>query len=762
MPPSPDPGWRRRFRPAFGLALLIALPLLGLRLAPLAAPYAGQAALDGQRFSLRVLDGEGGELQVLPLEGGLRRCFVPLAELPPGFADLVVGAEDRRFWWHPGVDPASLARALGQNQSAGGTVSGASTVTMQLARLLTPRPRTAGAKLAEAWEALQLESRLGKAGVLELYLNRVPFGRNVEGFPAAARCFFGRPLAELSPEQWMVLAVVPRNPQGYDPWVNGQNNRRAAARLYAALHPEWRGPGTPPALERAYAGLLDPGRGGQWPFRAPQFVQWLKGQPACRGLDGRRPLRTGIEPRLQAGLEDLLARTVKAAERKRVSNAAALFVRPDSMEVAAWVGSVDFGDAEHQGQIDGVRMLRQPGSTLKPFLYSLALGRGLTAASVLPDIPSDFGGAELYSPGNFNQQFNGPVRLRQALASSLNVPAVWTLEKVGVQSFSDFLVRAGFDSLAPQRGRLGLGLALGNAEVSLFELVRAYGVFAHRGELRPIRAAGAAATLDGSAPADPPRTILDAPVADLVRDILTRHPDRTLAFGRGGNTRLRFEGALKTGTSNQFNNIWAVGFTSDLLGGVWMGNFSGATVVGTADSGYPALVMRQTLEAFSAHRPFPPPAGLAQARVCSLSGGLAGPDCPYAIDEWFLPGTVPAACDWHRGGRVEYPQAYRAWLERYRYRRQGDFQAADLEVLRPLDHALYYLDPGVPAAAQEFCLEATGDGPARVYLDGQPLHSDQFPLKLWIPLEKGSHRLRVEGADRAGRPAGRDLDYEVR
>ncbi|GAB1483375.1 hypothetical protein MASR2M78_21910 [Treponema sp.] len=220
-------------------------------------------------------------------------------------------------------------------------------------------------------------------------------------------------------------------------------------------------------------------------------------------------------------------------------------------------------------------MRRQPGSTLKPFLYTLALEQGWDAATVLPDVPTDFGGAEVYVPANFNNQFNGPVRLRQALASSLNIPAVYTLERIGVKPFADFLISNGFRSIEEQRGSLGLGLALGNAEISLYELVRAYGLFMNEGIPAELNKIG------GQSPyAADERAIVDPRIAALVRDILTRHPDRTLAFGRGGHGRLKFEGAIKTGTSNQFNNIWAVGFTSDLLGGVWMGNFSGSTVVG--------------------------------------------------------------------------------------------------------------------------------------------------------------------------------------
>jgi len=641
----------------FGAAILGSLALLTFAL-PLALPYSRAEALRHLEFSRVVLDAKGAELQVLPLEDGLRRVFAPLSEMPSELLEIAVRAEDRRFWLHLGVDPAAILRAADQNRRTGRTVSGASTIAMQLSRLLRPGEARVG-KLREAWEAMQLERRLGKRGVLELYLNLVPFGHNVEGFPAAARAFFGKPLAELTRTELLILAVVPRAPGAYDPHENPGANRAAVMRL--GLYR-----GGADGIDSAYGRVLDPARPGIWPFRTPHYLRWLASQPAIDATLGREPVRTAIEPELQGYLEELLASTVESARPKRVSNAAAIFVRPGTMTIAAWVGSIDFKDETASGQVDGVTMRRQPGSTLKPFLYSMALEQGLTAASVLPDIPTDFGGAEVYTPANFNDQFNGPVRLRQALASSLNVPAVNMLRRVGVGPFSDRLLAAGFASLERQRGELGLGLALGNVEVSLLELTQAYGLFLHEGRFEPIR------PLPGPLPetgpnAPPPvgraRQVATKASADLIRDILTRHPDRVLAFGRDGTSRLHFDAAMKTGTSNQFNNIWAVGFTPDLLGGVWLGNFGGQTVVGTADSGYPASVMRQMLELFSAHETFPPMAGFIQVPICSLSGMRATSACPHALLEWFIPGTEPAPCDWHvaggKGIEVHYPQEYR-------------------------------------------------------------------------------------------------------
>ncbi len=703
-------------------------------------PYAGEQALENLRFSTVVLDAEGAELQVLPLNNGLRRMYREARLQPKALLALVVRAEDKRFYLHPGFDPLALIRAFVQNRRKGATVSGASTISMQVARLLVPRPRTFASKLMEAWEAMQLESRLGKRGILNLYLNILPFGRNVEGFPAAARAYYGKDLSQLSESQLMVLCVLPRSPTAYDPYNQKQDAVRAIARL--AIQAGKRPDIALRMAQEAVESALDSTSSKLWPFRAPHYIAYLirSGAFAGQPSKSRKPYQTAIEPDLQLFLERLLADTVEQARQKRVSNAAALFVRPDDMRIAAWVGSIDFYDTT-AGQVDGVTMLRQPGSTLKPFLYAMALEQGFDASTVLPDVPSDFGGSEVYVPANFNNQFNGPVRLRQALASSLNIPAVYMLERLGVARFSEFLLELGFDSLADQLGNLGLGLALGNAEVSLYELVRAYGTFLHGGWKTALHDRAGSAARDTSV-AYP---VMDPKASVLIRDILVRHPDRMLAFGSAN--RLRFEGAMKTGTSNQFNNIWAIGFTPDLLGGFWMGNFSGATVVGTADSGYPASMLAKTLEQFSAHEPFPPLAGLEKKRICALSGLAASSACPHIIDEWFFPGREPAVCDWHhngpRGVIVRYPQEYASWLARYRYSGTESSQTSLLRIVRPVDGAVFYMNPADAASEQSFLVQATGTGTGTLLMDGIVYWSGLFPASIRLPLLPGIHQLDV-------------------
>jgi penicillin-binding protein 1C len=741
----------------FLLILLFAVLMGGLfflRFLPWLLPYSGQEALDNLRFSSVVLDSQGKELQVTPLDKGLRRIYANPSQLPPYLEEIVLQSEDRRFYWHPGVDILALVRAFIQNSEAGSQVSGASTLTMQLARILQPRPRTFENKIAEAWEALQLETRLSKEQILLYYINLLPFGFNIEGFATASRVFFDKPLSDLDPLQIKTLAVIPRSPQKYNPHSQPQENWRAVVALSQSLNEATEPPSQPPEL-----GILNPSRPNIWPFRAPHFVQFLTTRPEWKTQDTRHPFQTTLEPDMQQLLEQRLRETVEAVMLRggRISNGAGLFVRPDTMTVAAYVGSVEFFKENTQGQIDGVQIRRQPGSTLKPFLYALAMTKGFTASTILPDIPSDFGGQEIYTPSNYNQQFNGPIRLRQALASSLNIPAVYTLNRVGVLPFTDFLISTGIQSLESQRGHLGLGLSLGNAEIRLWELVQAYGLFLKEGRPIQLKVRREDATSPGNAGLTTSPN-LDPKIAHLVRDILVRHPDRTLAFGRR-TSRMTIEGALKTGTSNQFNNIWAVGFTPQLLGGIWMGNFDGATVISSPGAGLPAGILSTLLQTFTQTPAFPPLEGYEKHRICTLSGLLATPDCPHTIEEWFLPGTAPQPCTWHRPGspRAQYPQEYSQWLSLYRYRSPDGFQNNPLSILRPRPNSRFFRDPTIPQENQSMQIEALGQGVGRVFIGDNLIHQGPFPLRFWWPLEPGRHVLKIEDEI-----TSKSLEFEVR
>ncbi len=803
-----------------------------LRLVPRLAPWDAQAALESVRWSVRVLDRDGGELRIVPVdESGLRRLFVPYDDLPRDLVNVVRISEDRRFWIHPGFDPASLIRAAVQYRRWGRAVSGGSTLSMQLARILSPRSPgeaiTAGMKLREIWRALQIESRYSKKEILELYVNLIPFGRNVEGYPAAARLFFGRDLSELDAVELCVLAVIPRSPAVYDPFLEPEANKNAAAALFeraagrrlkaakrqagqsarsgsgdsdfpsaagneseleeagkfaagrqidgpepdkAAIQRVSRDPANTAVRQVSRPGSDDsdfpsaaalpesaafhrrlPPSPAPWPFAAPHFVEAVladREQWPPESQDGREPVRTTLSLRAQALAEHLLASHIENAGNFRISNGAVVLADAQTMEVLAYVGSADFSNIEAGGQIDGAAILREPGSTLKPFLYASLLERGWTAATILPDIPMDFGGESVYAPMNYNQQYHGPVRLRTALASSLNVPAVYALERLGVGAFIDKLILAGFKSLEDQRGELGVSLAIGGGGVKLTELLQAFGTLWAGGVSRDFVMVTGAESSD--------RQIWSASSADIITDILSSPDDRVMTFGRSGPVRFDYPVAMKTGTSNQFNNIWAAGFTSDLVAAAWMGNFDGSTVMAAPGSSLPASLLHELFDALSEKDSLPTHSELETVRICRLSGMAATPSCPYTMDELFVPGTAPDPCDWHADehGRsrpkVRYPQEYFRWARLYGYD-VAFSQNAELDILSPVDGAVFFVDPGLPPGSSGLMIQITGSGRAVLDAEGRLLYDGELPAEVAWPLEPGFTVLTLRQGDRVVR-----------
>ncbi len=754
-----------KFR-ALAPAVLAGAALYALVLALLAYwPYPELGCLLERPYSLRVLDARGEPLSVTAVDGGIRREWTALADIPPAVRDAFVIAEDRWFWLHPGVNPLAAARAFLQNREAGRVVSGAATLTMQVARMAAAAYANAGpgtdaeaapfadaraggmaAKLRESMNAFLIEARLPKARILELYLNNVPFGRGAEGVRSAAFRYFGKPLDELSRVEAGLLAVVPRSPGAYDPGRYPDETGRAAWRSLGSSRTFRETAG--PAGAAAFVDAAKASRPGAWPFRAPHFTRWLISTRP--DVAAAREAPTTLDPGLQVAAERLLAEAVDEASANRITTGAVLVLDAHTGAVLAWVGSRDFADEANDGQVDGVLSLYQPGSCLKPFLYELALERGFTPATVLPDIPLEFGQAEVYLPLNYNNRFNGPVRLRVALASSLNVPAVYVLERLGVQAFCDRLVDLGFDSIEAQRGELGVGLALGNARVSLLELTRAFVTFPRGGEtleLRPLKnprvRRDAAADADGV-------PVMTRYGANLVCSILSDDASRFAGFGAGRTMNTDFDAIFKTGTANQFQSVWALGATPDYVVGVWMGNFTGETVVGRSGSGIPARVAARVLSRLAIPgSAFPKPEGAREYRVCSLSGGTPTDACPSVVSEWVPYGEEPAPCDYHvrAGSRVDvrYPPEYARWLRDGGRSGTVDSGEGSPRFLRPTDGAVYFYDPSAPGGAQAIAVEVAGgaDVDLGLTVDGAPV-SGRLPDGRWfVNLRTGRHRLEL-------------------
>lgn len=614
--------------------------------------------LDGVAFSPVAVDRHGELLRIGLAADGRYRVRTRLADVPPAVTRAIVRYEDRFFYQHPGVNPLALIRAFGHTLF-GGRRMGGSTLTMQVVRLRqrldTSRPL---GKIVQILGALRLERHYGKDEILEAYCNLAPYGGNVEGLEAAARIWFHKPARRLTPGEGIALAVVPQHPARRHP-LRGPDFDAARARLTALLPPEdggtaggARAAGASPADDRRAGGSPRSLAGGiprlrlfapeDLPFEAPHATTEAF-RAAGRGAGRGGVIRLTIDLPLQRLAERL---TRQFAERGRLyglDNAAVLLAHWPSMEIRALVGSAAFGDASIQGQVDGTRARRSPGSTLKPFIYALALEQGLIhPLSLLADTPRSFGG---YDPDNFDGAFRGPLSASEALRSSRNVPAVALAARLREPGLYGFLQRAGV-ALPFSEAHYGLSLVLGGAELSMRDLVRLYAMLANQGLARDLRLIAGDDTRAAAQSASPRRLL--APEAAFL--VLSMLEDGRVIPGPAGGLPLR----LKTGTSNGFRDAWTVGIVGPYVLAVWVGHFDNRANPLLVGQTAAAPLFRDIAAAVCA---LPPATDADRARdlireqagglnltrvtVCAATGDMDTSLCPDTAETWFWPGVSP-------------------------------------------------------------------------------------------------------------------------
>jgi penicillin-binding protein 1C len=645
--------------------------------------------------------------------------------VPPLVRAAFLAAEDARFERHRGVDPLAVARASWQLVSRRRVISGASTITMQLARQLVPHRRNLAGKAAEALWALRLEAHLSKDEILRAYLDRVWLGNGNFGVEAASALYFGRPARTLSIGQAALLAGMARSPSGHDPY---RRPDRARARMREVLGRMERlglvGLGEARAAGEAPLDLVAP----ETIFEAPHLVEALWRELPALGLDGAAEVETTLDPGLQRDVEQIVRAELRGDPR--LPNAAVVVVDNGTGEVLAYLGSADFLDAEREGQNDGVRALRQPGSALKPFAYGLALSRGHTPASLLSDVEVHLATPTGdWVPRNYDRRVHGPVRLRAALQNSYNVPAVRLAEQLGPDAILRVLRAAGFASLDAGAERYGAGVVLGNGDVTLRELASAYRGLARGGLSGPLREVRAARDPAGGwlrvAGERPVRRFLPADAVALLADVLSDEAARAPAFGLSNALRLPFPVAAKTGTSRAYVDNWTVGFTAERTVAVWVGSFDGTPMQGVSGiTGAGPIFARVMVRAMRGLAPAPlvERSRFERARVCALSGRLAGPACPSAIDEVFLPGTAPSAgCAMHRSGAggtvLDVGPEFQAWARAEGIASEAGGSAAGgaggARLLQPRDGDEYLIEAGFPEGAQQIPLRVLAPEGAR-------------------------------------------------
>ena len=701
------------------VVFLFAFPLV-FRLLPFPALQEFMA----QEYSCRIYDRRGELIQVTALSGGGRREFTPIKEIPKEIQHAFLAQEDRRFYSHHGVDWLAIMRASLQNRQAGHIVRGGSTITMQLAKLINQdNSLTLRRKLKDVFCAYRIEAKLSKKKILELYLNSIYFGANSYGITSAARSYFGCQLSQLTPGQIQVLSVIPRNPSFYNPVTSKEHFSAFSKETEAA------------ASTACYY---------SYPHKLPHFVNYVS-----RNLQQNTyELHTSLDLEISELAEAFLRQALQQAKNSRISNGALLLLDNNDGSVITWLGNDDFYNQENNGQIDGVLVTNQPGSSMKPFLYALALENEiLEPSSVLADVPSQFGNDKLYIPENFNNRFNGPVRMRVALASSLNIPAVETLNKVGVQNYLSKLEELGFTSLKKDdRGiKADLGLALGAAEVSLYELVPAFSIFVRDGIFLPLRITPA----DSNSKTLESRQIFSPDTARLITSILSDKGARSLGFGYTQSFQTDYPSIFKTGTSNQYQDIIALGATKNYTIGVWMGNFSGNTVMGKTGSSLPAWVAKNLLDNLeSSTELFPEPQGWHKERICSLSGMKAGPNCRAVVSEYVKNDSSHPVCNWHakinNEIQVVYPAEYQQWFRMINTSGVIENSQTPLAFVSPKEDALFFYS-SLYKKTQAIPCEVIGGSEdlLEIYYDDKPYLLAERPFIFSLPVEKGLHSCRI-------------------
>ncbi len=733
---------------------------------------------DSVPVSTVVWSADGAVLRMTRASDDQYRTWVPLAAMSPALVDAFLIKEDRWFYWHPGVNPVALARAAVRTYG-GSARQGGSTITMQLARLRGGlRTRTPMGKLRQMADAVWLELRYSKRALLEAYLNIVPLGGNVEGVGAASRLYFGKTPDRVTLGEALTLAVIPQHPAGRTGRGGSEASLLAArARLAAA----WTRVHAGTDEERRQLALpVVAGRRGAMPMAAPHFVDAVL---ADRPPDGR--VDTTLDLGLQRLVERQLDRYLRQYGPRGIRNASAILVDTRDMAVKAWLGSADYWNRDIDGQVNGVLAKRSPGSTLKPFVYALALDQGvLHPRTVLRDAPSAFGP---YAPENFDGRFNGPIAAEEALVRSRNIPAVWVATQLRRPSLYQFLQSAGVRDLRPAEF-YGLALPLGGGEVTMEELAGLYAMLTNGGMLRPLRAMAADPSPDGV-------RLLSAEAAFVTLDMLqhNQRPD-----GDGSlPPRTRWPVAWKTGTSWGFRDAWSAGVVGPYVLVVWIGDFRGEGNPAFVGTDAAAPLFFRIADAVNLARPddTPPPAvpppGVTRVEVCADSGDLPNVDCPRTIATWYIPGRSPIrVSQLHRTVGIDpltgravcppYPAGTRLEVFEYwssdmlRLFRQSGVPrrtpppaaecAADAadgpRIASPIRGLSYALRA---ATAQSIPLDATaaGDASRLFWFDGRALIGAQStagaPLA-WHPTEAGIHLVRV--VDDRGRSAEREVDVQ--
>ncbi len=682
---------------------------------------------------------------------------LPLSSIPPSLVLATLAAEDQRFRSHSGVDVLALARAVKDSVLARRTVSGASTVTQQLVKIVQPRKRTLWTKVVEAFTARRLEMTWDKDRILESYLNRLDYGSLTAGCGEAAWTFFDKPVTDCSLAECALLAGLPQAPSRLSPCRHPAAAKKRQEWVLSRMKElEWI---TPEEYTRAVSEPLRTVRRSS-AFRAPHFVDLLlSGMPKepVPGTSLPTTLDLAVQDQVERSIRDRLGRL----HGHNARHAAAVVIENATGHVLALVGSPDYGNGD-AGQVNGATSRRSPGSALKPFTYLLAFQQGQSPGDIVPDLPVEFmTPTGIYRPENYNHRAAGPVSLRQALANSLNLSAVRLLQQHGgAPALMEALQSCGVRTLTRKPEEYGLGLTIGGGEVTLLELTTAYSCLARMGTYRP-------PVMLRDAPLAPEVRVFDPAACWLVADVLADNDARIRSFGIDSALRLPFPVAVKTGTSTDYRDNWTMGFNARFTVGVWVGNFDNSPMRGVSGVTGAAPILRDIFTWLEGRWPspwFPRPPEVIGMDVDPLTGkpvpARLAEKRPVVREQFIrehAPGRTTGGEGYDATGRVLLPATYANWLagpDNW----LGNAAIADqqtapaaFEIRSPLPGSRVILDPDLPDGGRRLPLRA-GVPFSEVEWSSPTLKIQSTPGGPVAFLEPGEHtftaRLKTTGETR--------------
>lgn len=734
------------------IKVILGIILTGVtvRALPYLAPIRAQN-ITQDSLAVEFSDRYGQPLGTLLSRDQNHTAVVPLDQVSPHFIQAIIAAEDKRYYQRGAVDSKAIVRAILEAIQARKIVSGASTITMQLARMLEPAPTTLVNKSREIWLSWRLVAGMNKNEILQAYINRLPMGGNLYGVEAASRTYFNIPATDLSLSQASLLAALPNDPTDLNPYYNLQGLKQRQRYVLDRMVED----GYITAKQAEYANRENvefqlPQLGV---MASPHFLFWVSEQMENYSESSipKPHIQTTLDLTLQQFVEAQIKQVVMALADKNVNQAAAIVIDNKTREVLAYVGSPNYFNTLNLGSNDGVQALRQPGSTLKPFLYELALEEDIIQPhTILADVPTYYAipGAKLYSPIDYSETFLGPVRVRLALANSLNIPAVRVLEKVTVPVFLSRLQTLGFKHLNQPPEHYGLGLSLGSGEVTLWELAQAYVTLANQGQFKPLVTTLTQDKTQNYQQIDRSETW------QIITDMLSDSHARAAAFGVESVLNLPFPVAVKTGTSSDHRDTWTVGFTTDYTVATWVGNFDGKPMQNVSGvMGAAPLWSRIIMHLHSQEEPlnFPVPSELVKLPICATTGTKPTSDCQSGIVlEYFHQDDVPAYQS--SAENLKLTPEYNEWLAR---QQRFDLTANQLRILSPQPDDYFLVNPD-QSPQLEFKMMGNSQEPVEWWLNGEKLATKSVNSLFW-QMQPGKWTLTVKQGDR-----NESVEFEVR